>query len=166
MVTQKAEKLPYEAEKSYYREQLRPCCFELDPAHVRDQYAGLSLTMLLHLMNSISCMFGLFVLAFVLLIVVQLDWMSHLESLVFSIRIGLDFVNFSFEYNETIVAFQVGWVIQVLRITGAIFNNWEIFYFNSMGPLSKGLSRASVGSITMVFWFLEPIRIGIFIADG
>ena len=85
MVTQKAEKLPYEAEKSYYREQLRPCCFELDPAHVRDQYAGLSLTMLLHLMNSISCMFGLFVLAFVLLIVVQLDWMSHLESLVFSI---------------------------------------------------------------------------------
>ena len=34
MVTQKAEF--HEAEKSYYPEQLRPCCFELDPAHVRD----------------------------------------------------------------------------------------------------------------------------------
>ena len=150
MVTQKAEKLPYEAEKSYYREQLRPCCFE----SLLDDVVTFNEQHFLHVwfIRSSIC--------FTDCCTIRLDVALGITSIFHSN--WLDFVNFSFEYNETIVAFQVGWVIQVLRITGAIFNNWEIFYFNSMGPLSKGLSRASVGSITMVFWFLETNQVGIF----
>ena len=47
---------------------------------------------------------------------------------------------------------EVNWPIEVLGITGAVvFNNRGMFSLNSMGSLSIGSSRVSVGSITTVF---------------